>query len=159
MAGSATLDPDVLVDSLVTGLIDDLRGSLHPEFGVRAFSVYTVLRVWEAGYIGEGAYSETETELTPQPLVLPYHDNLGSELKICGIDETGTVALREISLSHTEAELIGGITDEDDREWFIRLKDAHGQEIQARDFVVRGAPYPDRIKDMGWSMRIERVSD
>lgn len=152
MAGSATLGSN-LVDSLVP-IADSLRDSLHTDFGVRQFKVWTVLREWTSGTIGDGDYTDTETEIEPQPLVEPY--NTEFNLEPCGIDEAGYVELREISLTYTEAELMGAVT-EGGEQWFIKLTDAHGQEIADSYWLLKERPFPDRIKDIGWKMRLLRA--
>lgn len=156
MPGSAVLDPDVLVDDLVGSLIDDLRDTLHPEFGVRAYRVFTLLRTWDGGEISEGAATDVETELTPQPLVKSFVNSLGQDLEPCGLDEAGTIILREVSLSYTYDELTGGDL-EHNQEWLIILKEAHGQGQPDRAFVVETAPFVDRVKDMGWQIRLRRA--
>ena len=157
MAGSAIMDPDVLVDDLVGSLIDDLRDDLHSEFGVRAYRTFTVARVYLSGAIDGGPFTDTEVELIPAPLVKPFTGSLGNEMDDCGLDEAGTVELREISLTYTEAELTGGVLD-DGVEWFIRVKEGHGQLQTTRDFVHDAPPYPDRIKDMGWTLKLRVVT-
>jgi hypothetical protein len=150
MAGSATLGTN-LVDSLVP-LADDLRKVLQTDFGVRQFRVWTVQRVWSSGTTGEGEYVDTAAEITPQPLVEPYKTEFS--LEPCGVDESGFVVLREISLTYTEAELSGGDVPVG-TEWFIKLTDAHGQEIPDSYWLVKKRPWPDRIKDIGWKMELE----
>lgn len=149
MPGSATLDPDVLVDSLVTDVIDGLRSDLHPAFGVRAYRVYTIRETWSGSRLGEGNRSEVATEITPQPLVEAW-DGLRYELARCGLDEMGQVRLREVSLTYTEAELIGPSSLGKNERWLIRIDEAHGQENTSRYFVHTKPPYVDREKDMGW---------
>lgn len=168
MGGNATLDSDILLDDLV-GLADDLRDDLHTDFGVRAFRVYTVLRTWDGGYVGEGTASEVETEITPQPRVLPYSTagamaGLAYKLEPCGLDEAGLVILKEVSLSYTQAELTGrpvvdGVEQSmaDGQEWVIRIREAHGQEQSYKDFKIKGAPFPDRENDVGWELRLTRA--
>lgn len=149
MPGSATLGNN-LVDSLVP-IADELRESLHTDFGVRQFRVWSILREYAIGVIGDGGYTDTETEITPRPLVEPYRSTF--ELEPCGIEEASFVKLREVSLTYTEAELMGP-TLSDGQEWFIKITDGHGQEIGDQYWRLRGRPFPDRIKDIGWSMEL-----
>jgi len=166
MPGSATLDPDILLDDLVD-LVDELRDDLHTDFGVRAFRVYTVAEVYESGRIGEGAAVVTETELVPQPLVKPYAPaGLNSSLQPCGLDEAGFVDLEQISLTYTSAEItgrpvVGGVEQDipGETKWFIRIREAHGQEQSFRDFKISGPPFPDRVKTIGWKLRLLRIGD
>lgn len=157
MSGSATLGTN-LVDSLVP-IADELRGSLHADFGVRQFRVWTVSRAWSGGEVGEGSSSDVELELTPSPLVKSWLNRISGldwRLEPCGIDEAGLVRLSEISLTYTEAELIGdGLAN--GVEWFIKLSDGRGQEVADRYFTVTRPPFPDRINDIGWTMELLRA--
>lgn len=160
MPGNAILGSN-LVDGLL-GTVDDLRDSLHTEFGVRQFRVYTVQRTYTSGVIGDGDYVDVVNELTPQPLVESWLRNmsgLGQNLEPCGIEESGFVTLREISLTYTEDELTGGGALAAGVDWFIRIDDGHGQDIMSRRFQVNRPPFPDRIKDIGWTMELIRMSD
>lgn len=152
MAGTATLGTN-LVDSLVP-IADALRESLHELAGVRQFLVWTVARQWSGDSIGDGTYEDTVTELTPAPLVEPYLTEYN--LEPCGIDEAGFVVLREISLTYTEAELAGA--GDPTVEWFIKLSDDHGQAIPDQYWMVTERPWPDRIQDIGWKVRLRRAS-
>lgn len=156
MPGTAALDSDVLVDDLL-GVIDDVRGDLHPALGVRQYRVYTVLRTWSGEERGAGTFAEVESELLPQPLVEAFVDSLGGRLLPSGLDEAGIVRLRELSLTYTRAE-INGPAIAPNQEWVVRLRDAYGQGEPTRDFVVKGL-YPDRIKDIGWTVSLSRASD
>jgi len=157
MPGTAILDPDVLVDSLITDVIDGLREDLHPQFGVRAFRAFTVLRTWSGRIPGDGAVTEVETEIRPQPLVKEWGGSgLHRTLEPCGLDEAGSVTLAEVSLTYTEAEIMGPALARN-QQWFWRLAEAHGQATRTRDFLIDKPPYPDRIKDMGWAVYLRRA--
>lgn len=161
MPGSATKGTN-LVDELAFEVVDALRDELHTDLGVRQFSVFTVRRTYTLGVSGEGDFTDTEVEIIPQPLVEPYRTRF--ELEPCGLDESGLVKLREISLSYTEAELTGGyganqVIDPDAEEWLIKITDAHGQEISDTYWIVDRRPYPDRVNDIGWLMELRRASD
>jgi len=166
MPGSATLDPDILLDDLVE-LVDELREDLHTDFGVRAFRVFTVREVWASGRIGEGSSTITETELTPQPLVKPYAPSgLNSQLTPCGLDEAGFVDLEQISITYTEAELTGravvdGVAQDipSGTKWWYRIREAHGQAQSYRDFKLSGPPFPDRTKSIGWKARLVKIEE
>ena len=160
MAGSAILGSN-LVDELIPDVVDGLRDVLHPEFGVRQFRVWTVLREWTTGEVGEGEYIDTETEIEPQPLVeswLERVSGLNYSLEPCGLDEAGLVRLREVSLTYTHAELVGDdIGPHNGTEWFIKITDAHGQAIPDAYFTIKRPPFPDREKDIGWVVELERL--
>jgi hypothetical protein len=166
MGGSAILDPDILLDDLVE-LADDLRRDLHDDFGVRAFHVYAVSEVYESGRIGEGPSVVTETEFDPKPRVKPYAPaGLDSTLQPCGLDEAGFVDIEQLSLTYTATEITGhpvvnGVEEDlpAGTKWFIRIREAHGQEQSFRDFKISGPPFPDRVKTIGWKVRLIRIGD
>jgi hypothetical protein len=155
MPGSALLDPQNLVDDLLS-VIDDVRGDLHPALGVRQFRVFTVLRTWSGEERGDGTFNEVETELTPQPLVEAF--KRVDRLEPSGLDEADVVRVSELSLTYTEAEITGPGRQRTE-EWLIRIKDAYGQGIRVRDFVLEGSPWPDRTKTIGWTFNLQRASD
>lgn len=158
MAGSAVLGPN-LVDGLIPGVIDGIRGALFPTLGVRQFRAFVVTRTYD-GEIGTTPYTDAEIELTPQPLVLPYEDlgDLHYEKEPCGIDEAGFVYVKEVSLTYTESELAGPPADPMRQELFVRIQDAHGQGIKTRYFRHYRPPFPDREKDMGWALQLLPVA-
>ena len=160
MAGTAVLGSN-LIDSLASSLIDELRGALHPVFGVRQFNVYTVLRTWTGrrGDKDAGGYTDIETLLEPQPKVEPYKTEM--RLKPCGISDAGVVQLREISFTYTERELTGvygstGAALTNKQEWLYKITDAYGQGIEDSYWVVSTRPYPDREKTMGLTMELRK---
>lgn len=148
MGGSAILDDDVLVDSLVVDVIDGLRADLHPQFGVRPYRVYTVKRAWQGEEIGDGAYSDVVTEIEPQPRVWQW-DGYKFVLAVHGLDERGEVKITEVSLSYTHDELTGG-TLAPNEQWLICIGEAHGQGQPSRYYTLSRPPFVDREKDMGW---------
>lgn len=157
MAGSATLDPSKLVDSLVP-VADELRTELHDDFGVRSYKIFTVLRTWSGRSIGEGVKTDVETEiLDPYPKVHIW-DGLRYTLEPCGLDEIGQVKLSEWSLTYTEAEVIGPPSMTKAQEWLIRIDEGHGQESLPKYFTLQKPPFIDRIKTLGWIVWLRRVS-
>ncbi len=151
MPGNATIGSN-LVDSLL-GMVDDLRGSLNPDMGVRQWRVYVVRRAWDGGRVGDGAYVDTETELLPQPLVTDY--NLFYSLIGAGLVEEGNIVLTEVSLTYTEDELQPAPAAGE--EIMYVLRDAHGQSIAPRYFVIMAPPQPDRTNTIGWIVRLKHV--
>lgn len=150
MPGSATIGTN-LVDSLL-GVVDDLRSSLHGDMGVRQWRVYTVRRVWTGDEPGDGTYTDTETEITPQPLV---SYDLRNALTMAGLVEAGEIWLSEVSLTYTEAELTGRPLGASEQ-WFYKLTDAHGQGMEPRYYGLKDPPSPDRINTIGWKVKLIR---
>ena len=156
MAGSATIGTN-LVDSLLS-VVDDLRGSLHPDMGVRQWRVFRRTRTWSGARRGAGTFTDVDFEILPQPLVRvdansAQTDKLRYELQQAGLNEEGGVALSEISLTYTEDELTGRPIA-DNAEVFYVLRDAHGQEIRDRYYTLAEPPMPDRVKTIGWLMKL-----
>lgn len=157
MPGSATLGSN-LVDSLVS-VADALRSDLNPAAGVRQYRVYTVRRSWSGDCRGDGVATTTEIELLPQPKVEESQlvtEGFRYNLRPEGKTEEGSVTLREVSLTYTEAELTGGTIGKT-VEWFYKLVDAQGQQIQPRYFVLSRPPIVDREKDIGWIVFLKRA--
>jgi hypothetical protein len=155
LIGTAVLDANVLVDSLVPEVIDGLREDLHPAFGVRAYSVYRVLRTWGGKVAGEGARTDVAHELRPQPKVEVWN-GLRFEQMTCGVNEAGEIRLSEISLTYTEAQLTGKPLAKN-AECFIAVGEAHGQGSFTRLYGHTRPPFVDREKTMGWMMWLRAV--
>jgi hypothetical protein len=147
MGGSAVLNGDVLVDSLVAD-VDDLRDDLHRQFGVRPYRVFVVKRAYQGEMIGDGAFSDVAVEITPQPRVWQW-DGYRWALAAHGLDEKGEIKITEVSLTYTHDELTGGALAPNEQ-WLIRVGEAHGQGNPDRYFVLSRPPFVDREKDMGW---------
>lgn len=155
LVGDATLDPSVLVDSLVPDVIDGLREDLHPAFGVRAYRCYRVIRTWTGKDIGEGVYTDDASELRPQPRVAQW-DGLKYVQATCGVRELGDVKLSEVSLTYS-AEQLEPRTLGRNQESFYALGEANGQASPLRLWAHTTPPFIDREKTMGWVMHLRRV--
>ena len=155
LIGAATLDNDVLVDSLVPDVIDGLRDELHPAFGVRAYRVYRVIRTWTGRRPGEGVYTDDAAELRPQPRVLIW-DGFRYAQAICGVMEIGDVKLTEISLTYTAGQLDPRTLTEK-QELFIAIGEGNGQASPTRLWAHKMPPFIDREKDMGWVMLLHSI--
>lgn len=155
LVGEATLDNAVLVDSLVADVIDGLREQLHPQFGVRPYRLYRLIRTWSGSIAGEGTVTDVAHELRPQPKVHVW-DGLRYVQAVCGIEELGEVKLTEVSLTYTHAQLTGKPLAAN-QEAFIGLGEAHGQGQPVHLFTYARPPYVDREKDMGWVLVLRRV--
>ncbi len=158
MAGSATIDEDVLLDGLLD-TVDQLR-DLGRTFGVRAFKLYRVARTWASGVIGEGGFVDVETEITPRPCVAPFTESLAGKLEPCGLMEAGLVKVTEVSLTYTYGELAGtglaaGV------EQLLLLREGYGQGQPDRYFRLDRPPFPDREEEIGWILwlRLQQAVD
>lgn len=154
LIGEAVLNQDVLVDSLVADVIDGLREDLHPQFGVRAYRAYRVIRTTAGLTAGEGDYTDEAAELRPQPRVHIW-DGLRFVQMTCGINEAGEIRLSEISLTYTEAQLFPKL--ERNQESFIAIGEAHGQGTTTRLFGHTRPPFIDREKTMGWVIFLRKI--
>ena len=155
LAGAATLDPGVLVDSLVADVIDGLREDLNGQFGLRAYRLYRVIRTWSGTVVGEGDFADDAVELRPQPKVKVW-DGLRFVQAVCGIEELGDVRLTEVSLTYTYDQLTGRPLATN-QELFLALGEGHGQGQPTQLFTLAQPPFVDREKDMGWVISLHRV--
>lgn len=152
--GTATMQ-DNLVDDLAV-VADSLRDELHTDFGVRQYQCYLAKASWSGGHVGVGAKTVSYVkELIPSPRVvlIDRHD-----LTEGGLQETGTAKLTEISLTYSQADLLGEpmATGE---EFHYLLVDRLGQGVSRRVFIPQDHPYPDREKNIGWEVLIRRVDN
>lgn len=155
LIGTATLDGNVLVDSLVPDVIDGLRDELHPQFGVRAYRVYRVIRTW-AAKVGTGKYVDDAAELRPYPLVWEWN-GYRYEQAPCGIKEVGEIKLTEVSLTYAADQLDPqNLTAR--QEAFFALADANGQRSPVRMFWHKAPPYIDRVKNLGWVLMLNSIN-
>ncbi len=157
LIGTATLDPGVLVDSLVADVIDGLRDELHPEFGVRAYRVYRVIRTWSGAEPGDGSFTDEAAELRPQPRVM-FWDGFRFKESPSGVEDVGAVRLTEVSLSYAEADLTGQPLTAA-QEIYIAIGDGNGQGSTLTLFAHSQPPYVDREKDLGWVVNLIRVKE
>lgn len=155
LVGDAVLSPTTLVDSLVVDVIDGLRESLHPDFGVRAYRVYRVIRTWTGQRPGEGIMTQEALELRPQPRIQVWN-GLRMELAACGVEEMGEIVMTEVSLTYTERQLTGGGLLGKNQELFLGVAEAHGQAQRRRLFSYTRPPFVDREKNMGWQLWVQR---
>ena len=155
LIGEAVLDPTVLVDSLVPDVIDGLRDSLQPAFGIRAYRAYRVIRTWSGKVAGEGTPSDVTHELRPYPKVMVWNER-HYEQATAGVRDLGEVRLSEISLTYTEQQLRPKVGK--NVEVYIGLIDANGQGTAGRLFGHTQPPFVDREQSMGWMVYL-RVAD
>jgi len=154
MPGTAPMGSGV-IDSLVTGL-DQVRSALGAvsAIGDRQYRVYRVVRTWGgSGETGDPAGStDVEVEITPTPIVRP---SLRRRQEAQGVEEAGELVLEEVSLTYLHSELVPALTGA--QELFYKLVDQHGQGNPARYFVLAAPPEADRVRTIGWVMRLRRA--
>lgn len=155
LIGTATLDPTVLVDSLVPDVIDGLREQLHPGFGVRAYRMYRVIRTWSGAVAGDGDSVDVGAEIRPQPRIKMWN-GLKYVQAICGIRELGDVVATEVSLTYSDADLTGQPLAPN-QEIFLAIGEANGQASPLRVWTHAVPPFIDREVDMGWVLNLRRV--
>lgn len=154
LVGTAVLNPATLVDSLVVDVIDGLRESLHPDFGVRAYRVYRVIRTWSGPKTGIGVATDEARELRPQPKIMVWN-GLRWELAACGVEEMGEISLLEVSLTYTYDQLRPTLGM--NQQLFYGVAEAHGQGNPRRLFSHSRPPFVDREKNMGWQIWLQKA--
>jgi hypothetical protein len=155
---SSVLDTSI-IDVLVP-ILDGVRDTVNVLVGNRQWNVTVVTRVWPSGRRSDasaGPPTVTELLLDPQPLVEFEGSEKGVtyEMKGAGREEEGFCTLREVSLAYSEDQLAPTALGPD-TEFYYRLTDAHGQNVPARHYIPQGPPAPDRVKDIGWKIRLRR---
>jgi hypothetical protein len=153
---ASTLDTS-LVDKLLP-VVDKLRGSLLPKFGVRQYVVKLVKRTWTGRERGDGDFSDVEVVVTPPPMVdFPAPPGSRYDLRPQGREEEGLIKVTEISLkNYQEVDLTGGDLPKA-VQFFWLLKDAHGQGLASRAYLPANPPIADRDKTIGWVVYLRRA--
>lgn len=146
---------DNLVDDLLP-VVDELRGDLHPVFGSREYKVFIVRRTWSGFSRGDGQKTEAKVEIFPPPLVT-HKEGLHYALTEEGKFEEGTLIISEISLANYQEDDLTGGDIPANQEFFWVLQDAWGQGIRSRAYVLQAPPQPDRLKSIGWIVKLRRV--
>ena len=153
--------PSTLGNSILDTLIpvlDQVRGIVNPLVGNRQWTVTVVRRTWN-GRKGDliAGFTLSETVLSPQPLVEFQGDDkgVGYEMKGAGREEEGICRISEVSLAYSEDQL-APVSLAGNVEFYYRLTDAYGQNVQPRHYVPAGPPAPDRIKSIGWVITLVR---
>lgn len=139
---------DSIIDSLVT-VVDEIRSDLSAVAGDHPFRLYRVVRTWTGSERGDGTATEVETEIVPRPVIKPL---LRYDLEPGGRQDDGDLKATEISLGYAESDLtLDGAAA--NVELFYRVK---GQDIADREYTLMAPPYPDRVKAIGWELRLRR---
>lgn len=92
-----------LIDKLIPK-VDLLRQKAADKFGLPPFDMYRVIRTYTSGIIGDGAYTEVETKLSPPPAV---KFSGGDRLGHGGRQDERKLTATEVSLSYEENWLQG----------------------------------------------------
>lgn len=152
LVGNADL-LDNLVDDLVP-IVDALRTDLHAIFGTRQFRVYQVRRIWSSGQVGVGSCRVSYVrEVVPPPRVKLQDAH---ELTPGGLMASGTCILEEISLSFSQADLLGEPLVGGEEFYYV-IVEGLGQKQSRRFFIPGDHPVTDRSGAVGWSAQIRMV--
>lgn len=92
-----------LIDKLIPK-VDLLRQKAADKFGLPPFDMYRVIRTYASGIIGDGAYTEVLTKLSPPPMIKFSGED---ELERGGRHDLRKMKATEVSLSYTENWLQG----------------------------------------------------
>ncbi len=92
-----------LIDRLISK-VDTLRQKAADKFGLPPFDMYHVSRTYTSGIIGDGAFTDVETLLSPPPM-LKFAG--GDQLERGGRSDDRTLTATEVSLTYTENWLQG----------------------------------------------------
>jgi hypothetical protein len=124
--------------------------------GTRPFKAEVVRRRWSGPRRGDGAAGqESAITISPPPRVL---DALRHDLVAAGLQEVGDLIVTEVSLTYTEAELTGQpLGQGEEVYWRLSAADGTGQGVAPRYFTLSKPPWPDREKDLGWTVTLRRA--
>ena len=144
-----------LVESLGS-VADDIR-QLYTDFGLRPYTVVSVVIGWTGGKPGRGdAFIVQETPLLPTPQVVDMKPVRGMA-KPAGFDEEGSILLTQISPRYTEDDINTIFHVQPlpiDREGFLEVRvDSRDGSTTRRRFRVQGTPYRD-ADSFEWSTRL-----
>jgi len=152
---------DNLLDDLLP-VVDDLRGDLLPQFGIRQYTVKIVRKIWDGPERGDGNFRLEKLELSPQPMVDMRNysaDGLRYGLIPQGRTDEGLIKVTELSLAaYQEDDLTGGKLPAN-VELYWEITDAQGQGVEPRFFVPAGPPIADREKTLGWVVFLKRAEE
>jgi len=138
------------------GVADDLR-QLYTDFGLRPYTVHSVVVQWSGGEPGRGdAMVISETQLLPTPRLVDMKPIRGMA-KPAGFDEEGAVVLRQISPRYTEDDIRTLFFQQPlprDKEGYLEIRvDSRDGQTDRRRFTVKGTPFRDAPK-FEWSTRL-----
>lgn len=146
-----------LVESLGE-VADDLR-QLYTDVGLRPYRVFSVVIRWTGGEVGRGdPVVESETEFLPRPVVVNMN-GVRKESTPAGLNEKGSVRLRQVSPRYTEDDIrsLCHMTPlSSDRSGFIEIRmDDRDGSAQRRRFSVKGTPHRDAAK-FQWTVELAK---
>jgi len=172
MPGTAVLGTSI-VDRLVVPA-DLVRTKAHNAAGDRIWRVYLEAWTWAGGEEGSGVATRTSrVEITNDATVPPtaggapaVRDRRARRLEPQGMDEVGSVVLREVSRTYRESELAPTPASDAVRYFYV-LEDSRGTPDtagtnQARRYFVLGDPPPyqdidGEDSDNAWVITLRRA--
>lgn len=136
-----------LVDKLIPK-IDGLRQTFADKFGLRAFDLYQIIRIWDGGEVGAGNPSSVVTKITPTPKIKFTGEQ---KLETPGREEDRRVEARNTSLTYTESQLTGD-PKVPGTEVFYKLVERNGQAETVTYWILASVPEVERGK-IGWHLK------
>lgn len=140
-----------LIDKLIPK-VDLLRQKAADKFGLPPFNMYRVIRTYASGTIGDGSYTESETLLSPPPMV---EFSGGDDLERGGRRDARKMKATEVSLSYTEDWLQGeGLTS--GQQCYYKLVDRNTTTFQDTTTWVLDR-VPEQTRDqIYWELNFRR---
>lgn len=140
-----------LIDKLIPK-VDLLRQKAADKFGLPPFDMYRVIRTYASGIIGDGSYTESETLLSPPPMV---KFDGGDRLERGGRHDQRTMVATEVSLSYTE-NWLQGETLSSGQVCFYRLDERNSTtNADSTTWILSAIPETER-ENIGWKLKFKR---
>lgn len=140
-----------LIDKLITK-VDSLRQKAADKFGLPAFDMYRVMRTYASGTIGEGAFVDAETLLSPPPMV---KFQGGDVLERGGRHDNRTMTAKEVSLSYTE-DWLQGEPLAAGQQCFYKLVERNSTTAADTTYWILSAVPEAERDEINWILRFRR---
>lgn len=142
-----------LIDKLITK-VDSLRQKAADKFGLPPFNMYRVIRTYTSGIIGDGAFTDVETLLSPPPMI---KFTGGDVLERGGRQDDRSMTATEVSLSYPENWLQGepkaaGV------QVFYKLIERNSTTFADTTYWVLSAIPEAHRDEIGWILRFTRFT-
>lgn len=130
-----------LIDKLIPK-VDTLRQKAANKFGLPPFDMVRVVRTYTSGIVGDGSFTDDETELSPPPMIKFAG---GDKLERGGKFDSRTMTATEVSLSYAE-DWLQGDPKAAGQEVFYKLVERNSTTFAGTTYWVLTA-VPEAMRD------------
>lgn len=114
--------------------------------------MYRVVRVYGSGIVGDGSFTDTETLLSPPPMI---RFSGGDELERGGRYDHREMTATEVSLSYTENWLQGEPTAAGTQVFYKLVERNSTTAADTTTWVLSSVPEAQR-DEIGWKLKFKR---